>query len=131
MKQLKEVAQEGVLGNGSVALPLALGVIALAFFPIPVVVYIFYVALLSYVVDQARRWLRPLLTTWPRLLVCTVLSVGCIAKAWQLTPTGSLLAELQAVTFSFWTLLLTGVWLFLPCVGAARELWKSRSQEGS
>lgn len=128
MRQAKEIVKTVVQGEGSAALSLALGVIALALFPIPVVVYIFYLIWLGYIEDQARRWLRRSLTTWPRLGACAAFSLGCIVGAWQLRPPEPdiIRAELHPVTFSFWTLMVTGVWLFWSFVDAAKELWRRR-----
>ncbi|MEM2593039.1 MAG: hypothetical protein QXI60_10680 [Thermofilaceae archaeon] len=126
MKRAKEI----VLGEGSAALSLLVGIIALAFFPIPVVVYIFYLIWLAYVENQVHRWIQPLLTTWPRLGACGAMGLGLVARAWQLTPPNpNLLApELNPLTFSFWTLILVGVGLFWFCVDAAKKLWRTRRE---
>lgn len=131
MKQAKEIVKAVVQGEGSAALSLLIGAIALALFPIPVVVYILYLIWLGYTEDQARRWLRPLLTTWPRLGACGALSLGCIAGSWQLRPLepNLFIAELHPLTFSFYTLILVGVGLFWFCVDAAKELRRKRRIE--
>lgn len=125
MRQAKEIVKELVVGEGHGALFLALGIIALWLFPIPVVVYIFYILWLGYAEDQARRWLRKFLVTWPRLTVCAALCLGCVIGAWQL-PNTDILAELHPINFTYLTLMLTGVWLFWLCVDAAKELRRWR-----
>lgn len=112
-----------ILGEGQGALSLAVGVIALWLFPVPAVVYIYYLMLLGLVEEQARRWLGKFLTTWPRLIVCAAFSLGCIAGAWQINPPepNIFIADaLHPSTFSFYTLMLTGVWLFWLCIWTAR-----------
>lgn len=128
MRQAKEIVKELVLGEGSVALSLLLGVIALWLFPIPIVIYVFYLLLLGYTEVQAHRWLRRLLTAWSRLVVCGVIALGLIAGALQLTPPDPDLfaAELHPFTFSFYTLILVGIGLFWLCIDAAKELRRSQ-----
>lgn len=128
MKHAQEIVKALVLGEGSVALSLAVIVLALWFFPVLLVVYLSYLLLLAYVQDQARRWLKGFLTTWLRLVVCAAFSLGCIGGSWQITPLNLDLftAELHPYTFSFYTTILVGIWLFWLCVDAAKELWRRR-----
>jgi hypothetical protein len=130
MKQAKDIVKEAVMGGGEAALSLALGVLSLGIFPIPAVVYIYYIFLLGYVEDQARRWLQKFLTTWPRVLTCGAATLGLAAGAWYRMPSNPDLfsAELHSLTFSFWTLILTGAWLFSLCIRVSRELWKSQQR---
>lgn len=121
MKQEQNIEQKAVLGEGFVALALAFMIIALWFFPVPIVVHLCYLLLLAYAKERAILWLRPLLTTWPRLAVCGAFGLGLIARALQLIP-HDIFAELHPVTFSFLTLILVGVGLFWLCVDAAKEL---------
>jgi len=128
MKQVREIAEEAVKGEGQAALLLALGVLGLGIFPIPVVVHVYYIFLLGYVEDRARRWLQKFLTSWPRVLASGAAGLGLVAGAWYRMPSNPDLfsAELHPLTFSFWTLILTGAWLFWLCIEASRELWKSQ-----
>ena len=128
MKQAKEIAKNAVMGGGQAVLLLVLGVLSLGLFPIPVVVYVYYIFLLGHVEDQARRWLQQFLTTWPRVLASGAAGLGLAAGAWYRMPPNPDLfsAELHPLTFSFWTLIVTGVWLVGLCIQASKELWKSQ-----
>ena len=132
MKRAQEIAKEMLMGEGQAALLLALGVLSLGIFPIPVVVYMYYIFLLGHVEDQARRWLQKFLTTRPRVLTSGAAGLGLIAgttlyHAYYVPSTPDLFsAELDPLTFSFFTLILTGAWLLWLCREASKELWKSQ-----
>ncbi len=132
MKQAKEIAKEMLMGEGQAVLFLALGVLGLGIFPIPAVVYIYYIFLLGHVEDQACRWLQKFLTTWPRVLASGAAGLGLIAGTtlyhayYVPSPHDLFSAELDPLTFSFFTLILTGAWLFWLCREASKELWKSQ-----
>lgn len=126
MKQAQEIAKEMVMGEGQAALSLVLGVIGLWFFPVLVVVYGYYIWLLGHVEYQAWRWLQQFLTTWPRLIACGAGGLGLVAGAWQLPPSARDWFVLHPLTFTYYTLIFAGVWLF---AGACRGLWKIKSVE--
>lgn len=117
------------LGEGITALSLAVLVLAVGVLPIPIIIYLAYLKLFTFVAAGIESWLQDLVTSWSRLIgigiVGVVLVLGAIGLGLQENFSGSSLAELDPKIFRVLTLVMAGLYLlvriFVPSFKSLRQ----------
>lgn len=119
------------LGEGITALSLVVLILAVGIFPIPIIIYLAYLKLFTFVAVGIESWLQELITSWSRLIgigiVGVALVLGAIGLGLQenLSGSRSLFAELDPKTFRVWALLIAGLYLLVRIfVSSLKRLWQ-------
>lgn len=118
--------------EGWIALSIALIVVVVWFFPSPIVIYFSCLVLFVLALERAHRWLKRLITTWPRVAASGIASLVLLVGFFLGGPERTGLFEhsqLRPNVFAYWAVLLTTVELFVLFASSLRDLWRKQERK--